>query len=100
MKTDWDYKIDIQRIHNLYEENTIDFDKYIKEIVREVVLLKDRVTDITLKNELQCWIADMGDFCNGEFVHILEDDDEEELEYRLNQLYDTGDYNKRIWFGF
>lgn len=98
-RIEWDYKINIQRIHNQYEEKKINFDKYIQEIVREIVLLKDRVTDENLKHELQNWIDDMGSFYNGKFEHILDDGDETELEFRLNELYDIGDAGKRIWFG-
>ena len=99
IKYNWDYKINIQRIHNQYKEKKIDFDKYIDEIVREVVLLKDRVIDKTLKNELERWIDALGCFNNEKFEHYLDDGDEEELQFRLDELYDIGDAGKRIWFG-
>ena len=99
IKYNWDYKINLSRLHNQYSEKKISFDEYIQEIVKEVVLLKSRVTDETLKSELQSWVDDMGIFYKGEFEHILDDGDEEELEFRLNELYDIGDAGKRIWFG-
>jgi len=95
----WDYKINISRIHDKYSNDKISFDEYINEIVREVVLLKDRVTDETLKHELQNWIDDMGSFHDEKFEHILDDGDEEELQFRLDELYDIGYAGKRIWFG-
>ena len=100
IKYNWDYKINLSRLHNQYSEKKISFDKYINEIVREIVILKERVTDKTLKSELQHWLYDMGMFHeDGTFEHILDDGDEEELEFRLNELYDIGDAGKRIWFG-
>ena len=98
-KINWDYKINIQRIHDKYHENKVDFDTYIDEIIREIVLLKDRVKNEDLKDELQNWIDDMGNFEDGKFIHILNDDDEEEWEFRLEGLYSIGDALKRIWFG-
>jgi len=99
IKYNWDYKINLSRLHNQYSEKKISFDEYIQEIVKEVVLLKSRVTDETLKSELQRWVYDMGGFYDGKFEHILDDGDEEELQFRLNELYDIGDAGKRIWFG-
>ena len=99
IKYNWDYKINLSRLHNQYSEKKISFDEYIQEIVKEVVLLKSRVTDETLKSELQCWVYDMGGFYDGKFEHILDDGDEEELQFRLNEFYDIGDAGKRIWFG-
>ena len=99
IKYNWDYKINIQRLHNQYSEKKISFDKYIQEIVREIVLLKERVTNETLKSELQSLVDDMGSFHDGKFEHILDDGDEEELQFRLDELYDIGDAGKRIWFG-
>jgi len=97
--TKWDYNINIQRIHNQYEEKKISFDEYINEVVREIVLLKERVTQKTLKNELENWIADMGCFQDGKFESYLDNGDEKELELKFKKLYNIGDERKRIWFG-
>ena len=43
LKTNWDYKINIQRIHNQYSENKISFDEYINEIVREIDQYRDNI---------------------------------------------------------
>jgi hypothetical protein len=98
-KYNWDYKINLSRLHNKYLEEKITFDEYINELVKEIIILKERVTDKTLKDELQNWIDDIGSFYDGKFEHILDDGDETELEFRLDELYDIGDAGKRIWFG-
>lgn len=99
MKIQWDYKIDLSKIHTKYSDNKIEFFDYVEQLINEVKKLIEKVTDKDLKLELQDWVDDMGVQEKDEFVVYLDDGDERELEYRLNDLYDIGDYNKRIWFG-
>lgn len=99
MKIQWDYKVNMSALHEAYLDLEITFEEYVIGIVDKVEKLKNRVNNQTLKSELQDWIDDMGQYYNGKFEHILDDGDEDELEGRLNDLYDIGDAGKRIWFG-
>jgi hypothetical protein len=95
----WDYTLNLSKLHQDYHNKKIDFNTYIELIIRDVMLLKDRVNDKILKNELESWIEDMGYFLDGKFVCVLDEDEVDEIEYRFEDLYDIGDAKKRIWFG-
>jgi hypothetical protein len=95
----WDYKLNLRNLHEAYTDGEISFNEYVTKIVTKVNDLKNRVRDNTLKHELESWIDDMGGMYDGKFECVLDEGDEDELEYRLNDLYDIGDALKRVWFG-
>lgn len=96
---EWKYRCNLAFYHKGFSENKMTFYEYTKAIYDVIYDLINRIDDIDLKDELGEWLNDFGTYDNGEFVPYVYDNDLEELESRLNELYDIADDGKRIWFG-
>lgn len=97
----WKYKTELSKIHREYDEGNLTFFEYAEKIYMNIKNLRKTFNslDLDLKDEIDEWLNDFGIIEEGKFTAWLDPEDIEELENRLNELYDIGDKEKRIWFG-
>ncbi len=102
-KPKWKYKVDATEFKEAmenkeWESTFIELKKMIDKLVKTIKRTDPR--DIDLVEQIEEWTEDLWVEDKDEkigFVIIKNDDDWEELEYELNNLYDIFDQQKMVW---
>ena len=97
----WKYKINTYKVHVAMQE--MDWEETFKQLFKLIQDLKSKINvdeDKSYLEQLENWENDMWVVDSNEelgFAIIKNDDDWDELEYELNNLYDLFDFDKMVW---
>lgn len=96
----WKYIINIKKPLHAYQDGTLDWNTCIIQLYEQIQELKKQILpeDNDLLEEIESWENDVFVVDGTKISSLHDEDDVDEFDYELSNLYDIGDYKKMIWF--